>query len=200
MKWTAARWEVRGGFLCWGGEGTRGSGAQGDGLRGVLRGAQGLKPGQGQKEGTGSIRGETLMSFLRSTRLKSCFGEHDFSSFLAPPGLKILRSAPDCSRNPSPCAPLPRWRSLAEGKERGIPVFYCNFYAKKIRGIRQEMTGFEIWDFMGIKRAGGLFFCVVEGRGECVLGFLREGLGPSFLGFVGDFVEYDRKILWRQVP
>lgn len=63
-------------------------------------------------------------------------------------------------------APLPRWRSLAEGKEWGIPVFYCNFYAKKIRGIRQEMTGFEIWDFMGIKRAGGLFFCVVEGRGE----------------------------------
>ena len=166
----------------------------------VLRGAQGLKPGQGQKEGTGSIRGETLMSFLRSTRLKSCFGEHDFSSFLAPPGLKILRSAPDCSRNPSPCAPLPRWRSLAEGKEQGIPVFYCNFYAKKIRGIRQEMTGFGKWKIMVKLRAERPFFCVVEGRGESVLGFLREGLGPSFLGFVGDFVEYDRKILWRQVP
>ena len=188
-------------FFCGGGgEGTRGSGAQGDGLRGVLRGAQDLKPGQDQKEGTGSIRGETLMSFLRSTRLKSCFGEHDFSSFLAPPGLKILRSAPDCSRNPSPCAPLPRWRSLAEGKERGIPVFYCNFYAKKIRGIRQEMTGFGKWKIMVRLRAEGPFFCVVEGRGERVLGFLREGLGPSFLGFVGDFVEYDRKILWRQVP
>lgn len=49
-------------------------------------------------------------------------------------------------------------------------------------------------------RAEGLFFCVVEGRGERVLRFLREGLGPSFLGFVGDFVEIDRKILWWQVP
>ena len=104
MKWTAARWEVRGGFLCWGGEGTRGSGAQGDGLRGVLRGAQDLKPGQDQKEGTGSIRGETLMSFLRSTRLKSCFGEHDFSPFSARPGLKGLRSSPDCSK-PAPPSP-----------------------------------------------------------------------------------------------
>ena len=183
-----------------GGEGTRRGRAGGDGLRGVLRGAQDLKPGQDQKEGTGSIRGETLMSFLRSTRLKSCFGEHDFSSFLAPPGLKILRSAPDCSRNPSPCAPLPRWRSLAEGKEWGIPVFYCNFYAKIIRGIRQEMTGFGKWKIMVRLRAEGPFFCVVEGRGERVLGFLREGLGPSFLGFVGEFVEIDRKILWWQVP
>ena len=113
-------------------------------------------------------------AFLFFVRKRSCcsgrlfiyFRNSPFSSFLAPPGLKILRSAPDCSRNPSPFAPLPRWRSLAEGKEWGIPVFYCNFYAKIIRGIRQEMTDFEIWDFMGIKRAGGLFFCVVEGRGE----------------------------------
>lgn len=65
-------------------------------------------------------------------------------------------------------AAVGRWRSLAEGKERGIPVFYCNFYAKKIRGIRQEMTGFEIWDFMGIKRAGGLFFLWLrEGESVC---------------------------------
>ena len=168
-------------------------------MRGVLRGAQDLKPGQDQKEGTGSIHGETLMSFLRSTRLKSCFGEHDFSSFLTLPGLKILRSAPDCSRNSSP-APRCRAGVLWLGKERGIPVFYCNFYAKKIRGIRQEMTDFEKWKIMVRLRAERPFFCVVEGRGESVLGFLREGLGPSFLGFVGDFVEYDRKILWWQVP
>lgn len=187
-------------FFAGGRKGTRRSGAQRKGFAGLLPGAQGLTPGKHKILGTGSIRGETLKSFLRSGRLKSCFGEHDFSSFLAPPGLKILRSAPDCSRNPSPCAPLPRWRSLAEGKEQGIPVFYCNFYAKKIRGIRQEMTGFGKWKIMVKLRAERPFFCVVEGRGESVLGFLREGLGPSFLGFVGDFVEYDRKILWRQVP
>ena len=180
--------------------GTRRSGRRTHGFRGLLTEAQALKPGKDRKRGTGSIRGETLKSFLRSGRLKSCFGEHDFSSFLAPPGLKILRSAPDCSRNPSPCAPLPRWRSLAEGKEWGIPVFYCNFYAKIIRGIRQEMTGFGKWKIMVRLRAEGPFFCVVEGRGERVLGFLREGLGPSFLGFVGEFVEIDRKILWWQVP
>lgn len=62
------------------------------------------------------------------------------------------------------------------------------------------MTGFGKWKIMVKLRAERPFFCVVEGRGESVLGFLREGLGPSFLGFVGDFVEYDRKILWRQVP
>lgn len=95
-----------------GGEGTRGSGAQGDGLRGVLRGAQDLKPGQDQKEGTGSIRGETLMSFLRSTRLKSCFGEHDFSQDFALPGRKSLRSAKQSPRealllHPDPPLGLP---------------------------------------------------------------------------------------------
>lgn len=62
------------------------------------------------------------------------------------------------------------------------------------------MTGFGKWKIMVRLRAERPFFCVVEGRGECVLGFLREGLEPSFLGFVGDFVEYDRKILWWQVP
>ena len=56
------------------------------------------------------------------------------------------------------------------------------------------------WKIMVRLRAEGPFFCVVEGRGERVLGFLREGLGPSFLGFVGDFVEIYRKILWWQVP
>ena len=148
---------------------------------------------------------------------KSCSPKHDFRR---PERRKLFRVSPriepvpsfwpcpgfrPCAprrtpRNPSPCAPLPRWRSLAEGKEQGIPVFYCNFYAKKIRGIRQEMTGFGKWKIMVKLRAERPFFCVVEGRGESVLGFLREGLGPSFLGFVGDFVEYDRKILWRQVP
>ncbi|WP_308053797.1 DUF6783 domain-containing protein [Enterocloster lavalensis] len=42
--------------------------------------------------------------FLRSSRLKSCFGEHDFSPFSARPGLKGLRSSPDCSK-PAPPSP-----------------------------------------------------------------------------------------------
>lgn len=121
MKWTAARWEVRGGFFVLGrGGGTRGSGAQGDGLRGVLRGAQDLKPGQDQKEGTGSIRGETLKSFLRSGRLKSCFGEHDFSRDFALPGRKSLRSGEQSPREalslpPTPALALPGVREAAEG-------------------------------------------------------------------------------------
>lgn len=104
-------------FFAGGRKGTRRSGAQRKGFAGLLPGAQGLTPGKHKILGTGSIRGETLKSFLRSGRLKSCFGEHDFSSFLAPPGLKILRSAPDCSRNPSPCAPLPRVPSPPQHKK-----------------------------------------------------------------------------------
>ena len=42
--------------------------------------------------------------FLRSSRLKSCFGEHAFSPFSARPGLKGLRSSPDCSK-PAPPSP-----------------------------------------------------------------------------------------------
>ena len=140
MKWTAARWEVRGGFFVLGrGGGTRGSGAQGDGLRGVLRGAQDLKPGQDQKEGTGSIRGETLMSFLRSTRLKSCFGEHDFSPLPALPGLKRLRSGKQCPRKPWVRRPLLRWFFRAEGgRELGVGggLFFFALFWDEEMGMR----------------------------------------------------------------
>ncbi|RHR56198.1 hypothetical protein DWX10_05705 [Clostridium sp. AF18-27] len=67
-------------------KGTRRIGAQQKGFAGLLCGAQGLTPGKRKILGTGSIRGETLKSFLRSGRLKSCFGEHDFSQDFALPG------------------------------------------------------------------------------------------------------------------
>ena len=43
--------------------GTRRNGAQTDERAGVENEAQGLKPGEGEKQGTGSIRGEILKAF-----------------------------------------------------------------------------------------------------------------------------------------
>ncbi len=48
-------------FYCEGG--TRRNGAQTDERAGVENEAQGLKPGEGEKQGTGSIRGEILKAF-----------------------------------------------------------------------------------------------------------------------------------------
>ena len=92
--------------------GTRRSGRRTHGFRGLLTEAQALKPGKDRKRGTGSIRGETLKSFLRSGRLKSCFGEHDFSQDFALPGRKSLRSAKQSPRealllHPDPPLGLP---------------------------------------------------------------------------------------------
>ncbi len=42
---------------------TRRNGAQTDERAGVENEAQGLKPGEGEKQGTGSIRGEILKAF-----------------------------------------------------------------------------------------------------------------------------------------
>lgn len=58
-------------FYCEGGyaperegrRGTRRNGAQTDERAGVENEAQGLKPGEGEKQGTGSIRGEILKAF-----------------------------------------------------------------------------------------------------------------------------------------
>ena len=51
-------------FECAGGRGdTRRNGAQTDERAGVENEAQGLKPGEGEKQGTGSIRGEILKAF-----------------------------------------------------------------------------------------------------------------------------------------
>ena len=93
-------------------KGTRRIGAQQKGFAGLLCGAQGLTPGKRKILGTGSIRGETLKSFLRSGRLKSCFGEHDFSQDFALPGRKSLRSAKQSPRealllHPDPPLGLP---------------------------------------------------------------------------------------------
>ncbi|EEG57038.1 hypothetical protein CLOSTASPAR_00856 [[Clostridium] asparagiforme DSM 15981] len=81
MEWGLAMRDFGRGLLFFAGgrKGTRRSGAQRKGFAGLLPGAQGLTPGKHKILGTGSIRGETLKSFLRSGRLKSCFGEHDFS-------------------------------------------------------------------------------------------------------------------------
>ncbi|WP_276948980.1 hypothetical protein [Enterocloster lavalensis] len=93
-------------------KGTRRIGAQQKGFAGLLCGAQGLTPGKRKILGTGSIRGETLKSFLRSGRLKSYFGEHDFSQDFALPGRKSLRSAKQSPRealllHPDPPLGLP---------------------------------------------------------------------------------------------
>ena len=93
-------------------KGTRRIGVQQKGFTGLLCGAQGLTPGKRKILGTGSIRGETLKSFLRSGRLKSCFGEHDFSQDFALPGRKSLRSAKQSPRealllHPDPPLGLP---------------------------------------------------------------------------------------------
>ena len=60
------------------------------------------------------------MSFLRSTRLKSCFGEHDFSRDFARPGRKGLRSGEEAHRESvslpaTPALALPGVREAAEG-------------------------------------------------------------------------------------
>ena len=104
-------------------KGTRRIGAQQKGFAGLLCGAQGLTPGKRKILGTGSIRGETLKSFLRSGRLKSCFGEHDFSPLPALPGLKRLRSGKQCPRKPWVRRPLLRWFFRAEGEEAGAYFF-----------------------------------------------------------------------------
>ena len=59
-------------FYCEGGyaperegrRGTRRNGAQTDERAGVENEAQGLKPGEGEKQGTGSSRGEMLQAFV----------------------------------------------------------------------------------------------------------------------------------------
>ena len=55
----------RGGRAGTGGQtgGTRRNGAQTEERAGVENEAQGLKPGEGEKQGTGSIRGEILKAF-----------------------------------------------------------------------------------------------------------------------------------------
>uniref|UniRef100_UPI0023F36E24 hypothetical protein n=1 Tax=Enterocloster lavalensis TaxID=460384 RepID=UPI0023F36E24 len=83
------------------------------------------------------IRGETLKSFLRSGRLKSCFGEHDFSQDFALPGRKSLRSAKQSPRealllHPDPPLGLP---GVGEGEEAvGLP------------GVGEGEEAVEIWE------------------------------------------------------
>ena len=107
-------------FFEGGRKGTRRSGAQRKGFAGLLPGTQGLTPGKRKILGTGSIRGETLKSFLRESSLKSCFGEHDFSQDFALPGRKSLRSGEQSPRealslHPTPALALPGVREAAEG-------------------------------------------------------------------------------------
>ena len=116
MEWGLAMRDFGRGLLFFAGgrKGTRRSGAQRKGFAGLLPGAQGLTPGKHKILGTGSIRGETLKSFLRSGRLKSCFGEHDFSLLFSLPGLKPLRSVFQ-----SPCTLIRLHPALALGTGRG---------------------------------------------------------------------------------
>ena len=114
MEWGLAMRDFGRGLLFFAGgrKGTRRSGAQRKGFAGLLPGAQGLTPGKHKILGTGSIHGETLKSFLRSGRLKSCFGEHDFSQDFVLPGRKSLRSAKQSPRealllHPDPPLGLP---------------------------------------------------------------------------------------------
>ena len=109
-------------------KGTRRIGVQQKDFAGLLCGAQGLTPGKRKILGTGSIRGETLKSFLRSGRLKSCFGEHDFSPLPALPGLKRLRSGKQCPRKPWVRRPLLRWFFRAEGGGSGGLFFFALFW------------------------------------------------------------------------
>lgn len=122
MEWGLAMRDFGRGLLFFAGgrKGTRRSGAQRKGFAGLLPGAQGLTPGKHKILGTGSIRGETLKSFLRSGRLKSCFGEHDFARDFALPGRKSLRSGEQSPRealslHPTPALALPGVREAAEG-------------------------------------------------------------------------------------
>ena len=126
-------------FFAGGRKGTRRSGAQRKGFAGLLPGAQGLTPGKHKILGTGSSRGETLKSFLRSGRLKSCFGEHDFSPLPALPGLKRLRSGKQCPRKTWVRRPLLRWFFRAEGGRelgswRGL-IFFALFWDEEM-GMR----------------------------------------------------------------
>ena len=126
-------------FFAGGRKGTRRSGAQRKGFAGLLPGAQGLTPGKHKILGTGSIRGETLKSFLRSGRLKSCFGEHDFSPLPALPGLKRLWSGKQCPRKPWVRRPLLRWFFRAEGgRELGVGggLFFFALFWDEEMGMR----------------------------------------------------------------
>ena len=126
MEWGLAMRDFGRGLLFFAGgrKGTRRSGAQRKGFAGLLPGAQGLTPKKHKILGTGSIRGETLKSFLRESSLKSCFGEHDFSQDFALPGRKSLRSAKQSPRealllHPDPPLGLP---GVGGGEEAvGLP-------------------------------------------------------------------------------
>ena len=82
--------------------------------------------------------------FLRSSRLKSCFGEHDFSQDFALPGRKSLRSGKQSPREalslrPAPARPLPptlkKTRARDQNPTSRAPIpYYSNFltnYLKK---------------------------------------------------------------------
>ena len=105
-------------FYCEGG--TRRNGAQTDERAGVENEAQGLKPGE-RKTGHRLYSRRNPEGFLRSGRLKSCFGEHDFSLLFSLPGLKPLRSVFQ-----SPCTlirlhPVP---ALGAGRGEGFDGFW----------------------------------------------------------------------------
>ncbi|MCB6341424.1 hypothetical protein [Enterocloster lavalensis] len=132
-------------------KGTRRIGAQQKGFAGLLCGAQGLTPGKRKILGTGSIRGETLKSFLRSGRLKSCFGEHDFSQDFALPGRKSLRSAKQSPRealllHPDPPLGLPGVGGGEWEEAVGLPGVGGGEEAVGLPGVGEGEEAEEIWE------------------------------------------------------
>ena len=132
--------------------GTRRSGRRTHGFLGLLTEAQALKPGKDRKRGTGSIRGETLKSFLRSGRLKSCFGEHDFSQDFALPGRKSLRSAKQSPRealllHPDPPLGLPRVGGGEWEEAVGLPGVGEGEEAVGLPGVGGGEEAVGIWEW-----------------------------------------------------